>query len=151
MLTHMETTPSREEMSEILRDRAERVMEAVKRDEAVRTGSTGRFLAEMANLLDQLVAGQGIAAAEWQDHELAWQAYVAERREALVAATSRTMLSLEAMARDKPETVTPDLAKELHWWQEEGGREEWLGQLPLETRRALEEEAKKWPLKEGQQ
>lgn len=138
---------SQEEMISTLNDRLGQVMQAVEKDEKLRTGGNGRLLAEMANLLDQS-DGAEITAEDWENHELAWQAHVAEAREAVVAGLAQIMLAFEAMARHEPEKITPEIAERLLWWQNEGGRESFLGELPIEVRRRLEEEASKLPKRE---
>ena len=90
-----------------------------------------------------------ISADEWEDHELAWQANVARLRQEVVAGSARIMLAFEAMAKHEPNKITPEIAKELYWWQHEGGREAFLSELPIARRRALEEEARQYPKKPG--
>ncbi len=135
------------EMTSTLRDRAAKVMQAVKKNEKLCTQSNARLLAEMANLLDRSEGGE-ITADEWEDHELAWQAYVAQTREAVVEGSAQIMLAFEAMARHEPEKITPEIAEKLDWWQNQGGRESLLGELPIEVRRRLEEAASKLPRRE---
>ena len=59
----------------------------------------------MANLLEQSDAGE-ITADDWENHELAWQAYVTQTREAVVEGSAQIMLAIEAMARHEPEKIT---------------------------------------------
>ena len=135
--------PNRSEMAALLNERANAVIYAVTNDAEARTTSNAQLLAEIANLGDQLRAGE-VSASAWEDHELSWQAYVARAREAMVATTAKVIMAFEAMAKHEPEKITPEIAEKLRWWQN-GGREEWLGELPLERRRALEEEASTLP------
>src|SRR5947209_3477628 len=102
------SAPSSDEMLSILVDRANKVMDYVKRSEEARDARMGRFLAGIANLIDQAKVGQ-VSAEEWQDHELAWQAHVARVRSELVARTSKVMLAFEAMAKYEPEKITPEI------------------------------------------
>ena len=104
----------------------------------------GRLLADIANLLDEIEAGP-ITQSRWEDHELRWQGHVTDLRGNLVASMGKIMLAFEAMAKHEPEKITPEVAKLLYWWQNENGREESLGELPIERRRALEEAARKLP------
>jgi hypothetical protein len=134
------TTPmSQTEMMEALAARAQKILS----DESARDRDSGRILAEIANLLDKGQAEE-ISAEEWEDHELAWQANVARLRAEVVAGSAKIMLAFESMARHAPGQITPVIAQQLHWWQN-GGRESFLSELPIERRRALEEEARQWP------
>ncbi len=56
------------------------------------------------------------------------------------------MLTFEDMERQEPNTFIddPTVLELLHWWREEGGREEYLGQLTIAERRELEEQERQW-------
>ena len=138
----MTTLMSQAEMMEVLAVRAQKIL----KDESARDRDSGRILAEIANLLDKGEA-DGISADEWGDHELAWQANVARLRAEVVAGSAKIMLAFESMAKHAPDKITPAIAEQLRWWQKEGGRESLLSELPIERRRALEDEARQWPKK----
>lgn len=101
--------------------------------------SLARFVAGIANLIDQTLLDE-VTCDEWDDHELAWQAYVARLRSELVFHVSKVMIAIEKMAKREPEKITPEIAKQLYWWKTDGGRESLLSELPIEQRRALERE-----------
>lgn len=100
--------------------------------------------------LDEL----GMAAGEpdarfdglWEQHEFHWLAHVAELRRSLVQKCAHVMLAFEDIQRTDPHHFDnqPDMLKMFHWWREEGGREDYLGQITLEERRKLEELARQW-------
>jgi hypothetical protein len=100
--------------------------------------------------LDEL----GIAGGEpdarfnelWEQHEFHWTAHTAELRRFIVRQCAHIMLAFEDIERQDRDHFRdqPDMIKMLHWWREEGGREEYLGQITLEERRKLEEMARQW-------
>jgi hypothetical protein len=124
-------------MFAILLHRFRLITQRVKEDEREQTVRNARSLALMSSLIEQIKV-RDITAEDWEDHELGWQAHLAETRAALVESMSKMMLSLEAIARREPEKVSPALQEELHWWQDKGGRESMLGELSIEVRRRLE-------------
>jgi hypothetical protein len=128
-------------MIEVLAGRVAKATANVQKNEKARTAAMGRFLAGMANLADRLELGE-VPQTDWEDHELAWQSYVSDLRIEVVRLSAKAMLALEAVERDEPGTLSGDAAEQLYWWLEEGGREQYLGQLPIEVRRKLEAEAK---------
>jgi hypothetical protein len=56
------------------------------------------------------------------------------------------MLAFEDIQRKEPTHFDndPKMQQMLHWWCNEGGREEYLGEITLEERRDLEEKARQW-------
>jgi hypothetical protein len=99
----------------------------------------------------QLRAG-GLARADWEDHELHWQAHLSNLMTGIVAKSSQIMLAFEDMARQDPAQFDndEDVKKLLRWWCEEGGREQHLGKIPIEERRRLEQMEAKWRAKREQ-
>jgi len=105
-------------------------------------------------LLARQLTGLGMAAGEpdakfnelWEQHEFHWLAHIAEMRRSLVRQCAHIMLAFEDIERKDAGHFKdqPDMIKMLHWWREEGGREEYLGQITLEERRDLEEKARQW-------
>lgn len=134
--------PSTKEMLKILADRAQKLLDEKSPKDAMR----GRLLADIANLVDEIEAGP-VTEERWADHELRWQEHVTDLRQAVVEGSARVMLAFEAMAKHEPSKITPEIAEELNWWRS-GGREQFLGELPLEVRRRLEAEAAKLPNRE---
>lgn len=84
--------------------------------------------------------------AEWEQHELHWIAHTAEVNRSAIRQTAQAMLAFEDLLRREPESVVtdPELQRILHWWREENGREEFLGQITIEERRALETLEQNW-------
>lgn len=134
---------SQVEMLEILADRADKLLDPKSPKDEMR----GRLLGEMANLVEQSETSP-ITPEQWQDHELRWQEHLADLRLNMVSSMSEVMLAFEAMAKHEPEKLKADAAKLVGWWLKEGGREQCLGELPLEVRRTLEENAAKLPKRE---
>jgi len=133
----MRTHLSQGEMFATLLHRFRLITQRVKEDEREQTVRNARSLALMSSLIEKIKV-RDITPEDWEDHELEWQAHLAETRAALVESMSKMMLSLETIARREPQRVSPALREELHWWQDKGGRESMLGELPIETRRRLE-------------
>jgi hypothetical protein len=104
----------------------------------------------LARQLDEL----GMAAGEpdvrfnelWEQHEFHWLAHTAELRRSITRQCAHIMLAFEDIERTDPHHFDdqPDMLKMFRWWREEGGREEYLGQITLEERRQLEEMARQW-------
>ena len=128
---------SQGKMFAILLHRFRLITQRVKEDEREQTVRNARSLAMMSSLIEKIKV-RDLTEEDWEDHELEWQAHLAETRAALVESMAKMMLSLEVIARREPEKVSPALRKELYWWQDAGGRESMLGELPIEVRRKLE-------------
>jgi hypothetical protein len=82
----------------------------------------------------------------WEQHEFHWLAHTAELRRSIVRQCAHIMLAFEDIERTDPHHFDdqPEMLKMFHWWREEGGREEYLGQITLEERRHLEDMARQW-------
>lgn len=92
-----------------------------------------------------LYAGR-LPEEEWEQHQFHWLAHCAEQERSLIRRSSHLMLTFEDMERQEPNTFIddPTVLELLHWWREEGGREEYLGQLTIAERRELEEQERQW-------
>ena len=83
---------------------------------------------------------------EWEQHQFHWLAHCAEQERSLIRRSAHLMLTFEDMERQEPNTFLddPTVLELLHWWREEGGREEYLGQLTIAERRELEDQERQW-------
>lgn len=97
---------------------------------------------ELEALERALLAGQPFTDA-WETHELSWIARTAQTQGEIVRGAARIMLAFEGFRARNPlyGAGHPELEELFEWWLHQGGREEFLGQLPLEQRRALEKKA----------
>ena len=103
------------------------------------------LLSQFDSLERQLRAG-GLASADWEDHELHWQAHASNLRTEVVANTALAMLAFEDLAREDPTKFDGDenVTGLLHWWLHEGGREQYLGSIPIAERQRLEQLEAGW-------
>lgn len=92
-----------------------------------------------------LYAGR-LPEEDWEQHQFHWLAHCAEQERSLIRRSSHLMLTFEDMERHEPNIFIEDatVLELLHWWREEGGREEYLGQLTIAERRELEEQERQW-------
>jgi hypothetical protein len=105
-------------------------------------------------LLRRQLAELALAAGEpdvrfnelWEQHQFHWLAHTAELRRSIVRQCAHIMLAFEDIQRTDPHHFDdqPEMLKMFQWWCQEGGREEYLGQITLEERRHLEDMARKW-------
>ena len=73
-------------------------------------------------------------------------AHTAEMHRSAVRQSAQAMLAFEDLLRREPDSIVmdPELQRILHWWREENGREEFLGQITIEERRSLEALEQHW-------
>jgi len=92
-----------------------------------------------------LYAGR-LPEEDWEQHQFHWLAHCAEQERSLIRRSSHLMLTFEDMERHEPNIFIEDatVLELLHWWRDEGGREEYLGQLTIAERRELEEQERQW-------
>jgi hypothetical protein len=119
----------------------------VRDDHTTEPRERRRLLLEIANLGNRAEAG-GVPRDDWENHELNWIVYLANLRHNLVHSLAEALIKAEhACSREHASAnqirfalraLGRDMRQLLYWWQSEGGREELLGQLPIEERHALE-------------
>jgi hypothetical protein len=84
----------------------------------------------------------GVAREDWETHEFNWIAYCSGLRRHLVRNLAALLIDCERIEDARPRTI--DLGEQIkqvmHWWQNEGGREEFLSELPCGDREALEQQ-----------
>ena len=131
----------------------EEVLGEVRRRRGVLRDARGADVGDEALLERQLaelerdLGGSGPFPDEnWEQHELHWNAHAAELRRSMVRQTAHIVMAFEDMRRKNPVfgVCDPAMEKILSWWMDEGGREEFLGSITIEERRALEEMERGW-------
>jgi len=130
---------SRAEMLEAVVDYRERLKSSALNPDGV------RLLAQLDAMEKQLIDGE-VPVEEFEQFELHWSAHVADLQREILRRSAHIMLAFEDMEREDPNHfANDDNAKELlHWWRNEGGREEFMGSIPLEERKKREELARQW-------
>lgn len=108
-------------------------------------GDEGLLRRQLDGIEQALYAGR-IPEDQWEQHQLHWMAHCADQVRILVRRSAELMLVFEDMERKEPEVFSREHAVRelLEWWRSEGGREEYLGQIPLSERQALEEQERQW-------
>lgn len=108
-------------------------------------GDEGLLRRQLDGIEQALYAGK-IPEEQWEQHQLHWMAHCADQIRILIRRSAELMLVFEDMERTEPEVFAREHAVRdlLQWWRYEGGREEYLGQLPLVERRELEEQERQW-------
>ena len=104
------------------------------------------LLGRQLDSLEQALQAGRRAKEEWEQHQLHWLAHGAEQERHLIRRSAHLLLTFEDMERNEPDIFIGDatVLELLNWWREEGGREEYLGQITLEERRELEEQERQW-------
>ena len=110
---------------------------AVDNDQSTPADKRWRLLAEIAELGKRARDG-GIPREDWENHELNWIVYCAKLRKNLVSALAQAMMQAEKASESEEREMSEEMRQALYWWQNEGGREEFLGELPIDERRVLE-------------
>jgi hypothetical protein len=130
---------SRAEMLAAVVDYRERLKSSALNSDGV------RLLAQLDAMEKQLIDGE-VPAAEFEQFELHWSAHLADLQREIFCRSAHLMLAFEDMEREDPNHfANDDNAKQLlYWWRNEGGREEFMGSIPLEERKKLEEMARQW-------
>ncbi len=129
--------------------RAEMLAAVVDYRERLKTSKASESSASLLALLDQmerrLIDGD-VPLEDWEQFELQWTAHVADLMREIRRNSAHVMLAFEDMERRHPGIFDNDekAKKLLHWWREEGGREQFMGGITLEERRELEEKARRW-------
>jgi hypothetical protein len=113
--------------------------EAVERDGITPLAGKERLLREIVEIGGRARDG-GVPCEDWETHELNWTAYCSDLRRNVVRQLSTLLLQCEQIDDVRPHTIDAgdEMKQIMHWWQNEGGREEFLSELPIEERRALE-------------
>ena len=99
-----------------------------------------RLLVEIVDLSRRARDG-GVPRDDWENHELNWTAYCAGARRRVMRSLAQALIDCEV--HYEPAGLNHEMRKILYWWQCEGGREELLGELPIEERHALEAAARR--------
>lgn len=104
------------------------------------------LLRRQLDWVEQVIYAGRCPDAEWDEHQLHWMAHQAEVERALICRSARLMLALEDMERQDADVFIYDatVLELLHWWREEGGRNDYLGQITISERRELEEQERRW-------
>ncbi len=123
----------------------ERRREELLAGDTLPVGDEGLLRRQLDGVEQALYAGR-IPREPWEQHQLHWLAHCAEKERSLVRRGAHLMLTLEDIERHEPDAFVQDVTvlELLHWWREEGGREEYLGQITIEERRELEEQERQW-------
>ncbi len=129
-----------------LQRRRRAILDAQGRKGGEGAGDETMLLAQIEELERLLSAAEELSA----QHELHWRAHGAELRRRLVHDLTYIMIAFDTEDTRKPDRyiLNPGVLELLHWWREEGGREEYMGELPLQDRRRLEEMERAWRDKE---
>jgi hypothetical protein len=108
-------------------------------------GDEGLLRRQLDGIEQALYAGY-LPEDQWEQHQLHWMAHCADQVRVLVRRSAELMLVFEDMERKEPEVFLREHAVRelLEWWRNDGGREEYLGQIPLVERQALEEQERQW-------
>ncbi len=128
----------------------ERRREALLEQAALPVGDEALLRRQLDGVEQALYAGH-LPDEEWDQHQLHWLAHCAEQQRSLIRRSSHLLLTFEDMERHEPDIFIRDatVLELLHWWREEDGREEYLGQLTIEERRELEEQERQWREKDS--
>lgn len=111
--------------------------DALAADESPADAEKRVLLGEIRELIRALLAG--IATRDqWDDHDLNWNVYCAHLSRATNRDLARIMIAMEEADDHGSIELTFEEKQQLYWWRVEGGREETLGELPLDERQALE-------------
>ena len=113
--------------------------EALERDQVTAIAERERLLREIIELGGRARDG-GVPRDDWDTHELNWLAYCSDLRRNVVRQLAALLIHCEQIDDARPHTVNAgdEMKQIMSWWQNEGGREEFLAELPIEERRALE-------------
>src|SRR5437588_9988049 len=107
----------------------------VRDDSSTPPGEKQRLLAEIVELGKRARDG-GVPREDLENHQLNWIAYCASLRHNLVRAMAQALINCEN--DDNLDDLDLNMRQTLYWWQNEGGKEELLGELTIEERHALE-------------
>ena len=135
--------------------RAEMLAEVVRRREALKAPTADASATELLTLLDalefRLIDGD-VPQDDWEQFELHWAAHLAELMSSIRYRSAHVMLAFEDIEAEDPHHFDDDedVKKLLRWWREEGGREQFLGNITLEERQKLEAMAREWRTKRGE-
>ena len=144
MVAGREATPLMNAKAAMLAE-VERRRESLLAPDTLPVGDECLLRRQLDGLEQALYAGR-IPRDAWEQHQFHWMAHCAERERSLIRRGAHLMLTLEDIERHEPEAFIRDTTVMglLHWWREEGGREEYLGQITIEERRELEEQERQW-------
>ena len=116
----------------------ERRREALLEQAALPVGDEALLSRQLDGVEQALYAGH-FPDEEWDQHQLHWLAHCADQQRSLIRRSSHLLLTFEDMERHEPDIFIQDatVLELLHWWREEGGREEYLGQLTIKDRKSV--------------
>lgn len=123
----------------------ERRREVLLAGDTLPVGDESLLRRQLDGVEQALYAGR-IPKDAWEQHQIHWLAHCAERERNLICRGAHLMLTFEDIERHEPDAFVHDVTvlQLLHWWREEGGRENYLGQITIEERRELEEQERQW-------
>lgn len=109
-------------------------------------GDEDLLLEQLAEVAEALQGGKPFPREVWEDHELHWAAHCAELLRSIRVQSAHIAMAMADARRVDPAFMAGDARVDgvLHWWQEQGGREEMLGSITLEERRGLEKMEREW-------
>ncbi len=104
------------------------------------------LLRRQLNGIEQALYAGELPDEQWEQHQMHWLAHCADQVRGLIRRSAELMLVFEDMERQEPEVFAKEqsVRELLHWWRDDGGREEYLGQIPLTERQELEEIERRW-------
>jgi len=130
--------------------RVEMLAEVVRRRDKLQSakakvGHEAEMLRQLADL-EQTLLDQNVSRQAWEQHELLWCVYQAELRRVVVKMSAQALMTFDDIERCEPGSLKLDaqMLELLRWWREDGGREKYLSELPIEERRALERMEDEW-------
>jgi hypothetical protein len=123
--------------------------EALIENDATLVGDEDLLRQQLDGIEQSLSAGR-LPEEEWEQHQMHWLAHCADQMRSIIRRSAHVMLAFEDMERHQPDVFAKDEAvtELLYWWRDNGGREEYLGQITLAERRELEEQERQWRQKD---
>lgn len=136
--------PTRAQILQIIRFKREMLQKGAELWQG-RGGEEPQMLRELDEIEKAVDEPDAVLTEKWEQHELHWMAYMAEIQRRVAHGVSQVMLAMEDKACQDPAFLEkdPKMQEMLRQWREDGLGEEFLGQLPIAERRAIEEEARK--------
>ena len=109
------------------------------------TVSSAHLVQQLTEIEHRLEQGEA-TKEDWAQFRLQYEAFQGELMGSIWKQAALIALSAEAHWLRDPQRFAHDAnaQKLIRWWREEGGREKWLGSLPIAERCELEALGRKW-------